>query len=69
MTTNSFREIGGYFGLEVEQKYNNISGSIALREKGDLKVADDLISEGLRRFQIKNRLKMGQILSICPAFL
>ena len=30
MTTNSCKEIGGYFGLEIEQKYDNISDSIAL---------------------------------------
>lgn len=30
MTSNLSKEIGGYFGLEIEQKFDNISNSIAL---------------------------------------
>ena len=43
-----------------QHQHGYISGSIALREKGDLEAAEILILEGIRKFQDKDRLKIIQ---------
>ena len=47
MTTNLSKEIGGYFGLEIEQKFDNVKNQIALNS------ARNCLRYVIRAFNIK----------------